>query len=383
MFCDSGALIIGHDPSASAVRGYLHTEWREDRTSFNIGLRVNEMAFILGDIDYFVKKYLAEEESKRKLIVLLHSPISSMINLDIRLCAMMLAEKLPGATILPMETNGNRYYDAGLSMAFVETLKLAQQENVSAIPGSVNILGLNTLDYPDAADRAALKAAISATGRNILAIFGMETDIERIKQALCAESNMVVSASGIDVARWMREHWGIPYSVITDGFSTMEQPGRLWHAEFAGQVVRTIQERRPVDSDQQGILIIGEQISSNLLRQSLRVAGASQVTVAGWFLMDDAFMEDADIRITSETELVGVMNGQRWQVIIADPVFRELWNEEPGSVYCERSHPPVSSLRRDRGGRGGGSRGSDRSRSRGDDGGRAGGRNRGYGGKSV
>jgi len=344
MFADSGALLIGHDPASTVVRGYRRTEERADKTSDNVGLRINEMALILGDLDYFVKKYEAqirEVQNRSNLIILVHSPVSSMINLDIRLCGRMLATKMPGTTILAMETNGNRYYDEGLSLAFLETLKLAADERAPVVPGTVNILGLNTLDYPSPQERAAILNAVAAAGKRTLAVFGMQTDIRKISVSSGAEGNVVVSASGFAAARFMQEKWGIPYQVITDFFDDGARrgaPGGIWPVYLPAGVIRG------------KTLIIGEQVSANLMRAALRTQGVRDVTVATWFLMEEEISEPGDFHLDSEEQVQKVLSGPGYRSVIADPIFRPFVSGE----LIERAHPPVSSGYRGRSRYGGG-----------------------------
>jgi len=353
MFADSGALIIGHDPASTVVKGYRRTERRPDATSDNVGLRINEMALILGDLVYFVKKYeaqLRETQNRSNLVVLVHSPVSSMINLDIRLCGRMLATKMPGATILPMETNGNRYYDEGLSMAFLETLKLAPDERTAVQPGTVNVVGLNTLDYPDEEERSAILDAVSADGKRTLAVFGMYTDIGKISGASAADSNVVVSASGFATARYMQEKWGIPYRVVTSLFDDVDRhgaPGGVWPAHISGSKFNG------------KVLIIGEQVSSHLLRAALRCRGVTGVTVASWFLMEEEIMEEGDLHINSEQQLAELLSDLRYSTVVADPIFRPFFHDTPGRIFIDHTHPPASSGSRGKGGKGGKERSRD------------------------
>jgi len=344
MFADSKALIIGHDPSSSAVRGYQLTEHREDKTSVNVGLQINEMALILGDLDYYVEKYYEHYNQKDHqdcdLIVLLHAPVSSMINLDIRLCAKMLQQKLPGVTVLPMDNNGNRYYDEGLSMAYQEVLKLADSDLKEKIPHTVNLLGLNTLDYPDAKDRQAIESAVCNQGYKILSVFGMQTDLDRLKQSVQAEKNIVVSASGIFAARLMEEKWGIPYSYLTDFIVD-------WKDSRMGQALQAVNAL----SNPKEILIIGEQVSSNLLRLALKKNGSPKVTVSSWFILDEEIKRDGDFVIQDEAQLKEVLQDSRYDVVIGDPVFKAFWDDSSKRSYIELSHPPVAPNNRAFGGR--------------------------------
>ncbi|MDR3288132.1 MAG: hypothetical protein LBT22_01745 [Peptococcaceae bacterium] len=328
LFADADALVIGQDPESTAVKSYRMAEQRRDKISDNLGIRVDELSIVLGDIHHFAEKYQeALASCPRKVVVLLHSPVSSLTNLDLSLCAREFQKTAPGVEIFPVSTCGNRYYDEGLSQAFDAVLKSADPESKAekkTIPESVNLLGLNTLDFPSGDQRKMIKDAVLAAGKQVLSIFGMETDLERLRSSPQAAENIVVSVCGLGAARTMEKEWKLPFTTL---------------GEF---LLPSWKYKGPQFQGSPNILIIGEQFSSNTLRRILNNLGAGKVVVAGWFLMDSEYMEDGDCKIESEAELVQLMDDPEFQLIIGDPDFEPLRGSVSGGAYFPQPHPPVS-----------------------------------------
>jgi hypothetical protein len=324
MFADTDALVLGHDPRSSVERNYRATENRRDMTSVNVGLQPSELSFAIGDIDYFVQLYTEIlTQFPRRLVVLVHSPVSSLVNMDLTLCADALKKAIPGLEIFTVPTNGNYYYDIGLSRAFETVLKEAAP-TVQKLPDTVNILGLNTLDFPSGAARAAIHAAAGQGGKRIHSIFGMETDLARMREAPRAAGNVVASVSGLAAARWMEREFDIPFVVLEDLPQLAETCAG---PRFAGKP---------------RILVIGEQFSSNLLRRILMDAGAGSVNAASWFTMDDAYMHSGDLRINSEDDLTALLGNSSYDMVIGSPVFEIFSGGTGRTVFFPLPHPPIS-----------------------------------------
>jgi hypothetical protein len=322
LFADSGALIIGHDPRTTVGRNYGMVEPRMDTTSVNIGLWSSELAYSLGDPDYFVNQYLEQiQQFPGRLVVLVHSPVSSLTNLDFEMLASEVKHKLPGVAIFSAPTSGNSFYDRGLSDAFVKIAgeSVKQAQGGEGQRGGVNILGLNALDFPSAPQRDSVKRSVAQGGQQIVSIYGVETDLDRMHRAGAAERNIVASVSGLDAARLMRDALGIPFIVLED----------------LTQLNMTI----PPIGGARRALIIGEQFTSNALRRKLLDTGAKSVTVASFFTMDSDYMRDGDAQLDGEDSLRALLAEQRFDAVIGDSAFAQFVG---AADFFPIHHPAVS-----------------------------------------
>jgi len=93
-----------------------------------------------------------------------------------------------------------------------------------------------------------------------------------------------------------------------------------------------------------GALVIGEQVMANSLRDCLRLDfGVPHVRVASFFRMDPALSEEGDLFLDSEEALTALMILRSFDLVVGDPLFRELVHGAESSVFVPFPHLAVSS----------------------------------------
>lgn len=307
---DCNALVLINDRGAAVTRAYRFAEQRDEpQRSVCRGIRLGELAFTMGRSDDFLDDYLHTLNSlpeRPELLVLLHSAVSSLIGLDIKDLAQRL-EEVSGIPSIALETSGNRYYDSGISAALDA---LYEKFCGAPVPPNerqgVNLLGLNTLDYPCASQREMIENIVRAEGYMIQGRWGMCTELSAFAGLERAALNIVVSAAGLPLAERMQSEFGTPYLALHE-LSAWDEQARNGEVPKSGKIV-----------------VVGEQISSCVLRRLLRRLGADAVTVAGFFSMAKKYMQPQDRHLTCEEDLTGLLQDLSPDMIIGDPILAPL-----------------------------------------------------------
>ena len=115
-----------------------------------------------------------------------------------------------------------------------------------------------------------LRTYLHDQGLQVVTDFGASDTVEQWARAARAGRNIVASASGLKLARKMEDDLGIPYELACNTTA------------FDALIVGL-----ELDCDPR-ILVVGEQLTSNILRRLLRMAGATSVDVATFFTRQEA-----------------------------------------------------------------------------------------------
>lgn len=279
------------------------------------------------------KKVLAAYEKNVEFtnpafVLLCHAPSSSMIGSDLEADAEKIRETrhIPAAFV---NIDGSRDYLYGISMTLEATgkLLLAKRETIS---GTVNLLGCSSIDWTEDMRRSA-EGWLSDNEFRVLSCWGMKETAETLKASAAAEKNLVVSEAGLRLARYMQREYGIPY-VIGAPF------GEAACESILNELRGCPAPLSGTDSALPTVLIIGEQLMANALRQSLRKRGHRGIRVVSFFEMDNALTEPGDTRLICEDELSEQINADSVQLIFCNPDMKPLlkkparWENLPNST---------------------------------------------------
>ncbi len=358
IFCDSDSVVIGHDPGATVLRCYGFTEKREDRRAAYEGMRISEMCCVMGSDEELMEKYRQIlQRFPAKQAVFVGTPVAALLGIDLKGLAARL-EKEKGLPVLAFPTTGNRYYDKGMSEAFLviyERLKGGGRRDgirkAGTIQTKVNLLGLNSLDFPWESVRTQIRHWLQDDGCEIVSVWGTESDPERWMRCSQADKNIVCSVSGLAVAEKMKNEWKIPYATLDEYLS--ERLGMSYRfdklngsGQFGGfgRLQTESQPKRGQGAFPEGIsiLIIGEQVLSSCIRLILRKRGAQNVHIAGFFIMESERMEEGDVSLSGEDDLEKLLRYGGYDLIISDPLFQMFGDVCPDSLFFPIVHPPVS-----------------------------------------
>lgn len=247
-----------------------------------------------------------------KFALLTTAPCASMIGTELEEIADSLTEQyqIPAAAV---KLDGQKDYLYGIGCT-LEAMGKLLLEAKTQIPGTVNLLGMSTIDWTTDMVRSA-EAWLEQAGFQVLSRWGTEEKLENLKKAPAAVVNLVVSVAGMRLARWMEQEFGIPY-VVGAPFGAA-QCRRLEQA-LRGEPVAV--ESCPAEEAE--ILILGEQLGANALRQELLEQGARSVRVCSFYEMDKSLMQPGDKKLVSEEELARQLTESGVRVVFGDPDYR-------------------------------------------------------------
>ena len=286
LFNVPGALIVVLDAGGCTgnICGFDEPRWGEKRAFiFSAGMR--DMDAVMGRDDELIKKILAAVDIlSPSCIALIGTPVPATIGTDYMGLKRVLEKKcqLP---VMAIETDGTGLYDKGEKLAYSEM----QRE----LPDfSFKAFGLTPLDY-------------SADEISYL--------LEKMPEQPMAFSVGGYAAAGKFVA---------PDDLI--------MPPEL--------------KKEAVDiSDDKGpVLIVGEQIFSNALRNVIKAKRPrKKVRVAGFFEMLDELMREGDEHLDEEDDFAEFVEKEAPTLIIADAALKALVPEY-GGRWIDRPHFALS-----------------------------------------
>ncbi len=264
-------------------------------------------------------------------VMLCSCPVSSLIGTDLRAAAAQITRET-GVPASSVNFSGYETYDIGIRRTLTEMAKLlcVKPEKKKE---SVNILGVNYLDWAEE-DADGIREYFEHAGITVQSVWGGNETAARFRASAEAALNIVVSAAGIEPAKWMKKQYSIPY--ITGAPFGKTSATKMTESVPLGET--------PVWSRNDGspqVLIIGEQFLSCAMRESLlNDYGFHSVQIAGFFTMEKSMMQPGDRKLKEENELLQLLQTTEAQVVIADPmmdIFRD-----SSKLWIPLPHLPVS-----------------------------------------
>ncbi|MGI6072538.1 MAG: nitrogenase component 1 [Lachnospiraceae bacterium] len=276
----------------------------------------------------------AKERLMPKFVLLSNAPSSSMISSDLESAADKIG-KMSGIPAGSVKIYGDKDYLYGVSLTLEAIGRLLLKPR-TAKPGTVNILGCNIIDWSNEAVDA-FSAAIEASGATIISKWGAGgMKSEELKMASAASLNLVVNISGLRLAKYMKDEFGIPYIVgapfgkaqlsqLLDSVTSMlkgDAKGDIYIGINTTPDETSKSGNKQDSPDYCEALVIGEQLAANAIRRMLRERGFDNIRVLSFFDMDKSCMEENDKKITSEDELANIASADGLKVIFADPDYK-------------------------------------------------------------
>ncbi len=241
------------------------------------------------------------------------SPVSSMIGTDLEdVAASITAESgIPASSV---DLTGHKYYDHGISETLLALAKLLVEPANETIPGGINLLGGNALDWSAQTVRNICVWA-QQQGFTVISRWGGKETAQNLRQAAKAQINLVTAASGLAPAKWMEREFDIPYIAAVPF-------GESWSEAIAA----ALKEQRPMtnppfDTENARVLILGEQLTANALRAALSDLGMS-AHVATFYNFDKKLSLSGDKRLKSEDALKELLYSGSYDLVIGDADLR-------------------------------------------------------------
>lgn len=272
-----GGMVVIHDPSGcnSTYNTHDETRWYDhDSLIFISALR--ERDAILGNDDKLVRDVVdAARELQPRFVALCNSPIPFITGTDFAaLCHMIEAQT--GIPCFYVATNGMHDYVVGAGNAFAAFAERFVEAR-AARAGTINILGATPLDLgltgPD-----PLRAWAGQAGFEVVSCWAMGSSFGELARAAEAQVNVVVSATGLAVARQLRERFGTPFVVGTP-IDAFEGPlaQALRTAAATGACAWPCRDLRGASDGTR--VIIGEPVAAASEAAALELAGEAPVRV--------------------------------------------------------------------------------------------------------
>ena len=337
-----GGMSVIHDASGCTgnYTGFDEPRWYDNqRLVFCSGLR--ELDAVLGDDQKLINKVImAAKDLKPEFITVLGSPVPMIIGSDFTGIAMEI-ENMTNIPSLGFDTTGLNYYDVGVSKAYLQLAKRFVKPCDVKEEKTVNILGATPLDYSINENITDLMALLERNGYKVNACWSMHSTLEAIKETTKAEMNIVISVAGLALARYLEKHYQMPYITAVPVGKSGE--ARLVTALKEGQV-KVEEVTETTTENQKRVLIIGEQILSNSIRAYLKDEyQVGQVDVATLFELDKHLASQEDMAIESELHLIKVLKEDYYDMVIGDPLFKQLLPSYSKAEFVELPHVAVSS----------------------------------------
>jgi nitrogenase molybdenum-cofactor synthesis protein NifE len=296
VICDAGGC-------TGNICGFDEPRWSSAKSAiFSAGLR--DMDAIMGRDEHLVTKLaLAAEEIEGNFAAVIGTPVPSVIATDYVALSRML-EKKTSLPVIAVNSTGMSYYDRGAEAAYLALVKQFSTEAFPVEPGRIGVFGANPLDLGDLNAAEKLKHFFQEKGEQAeVFCYGMGAGLDALIKASAAEKNIVVAPSGLKAAKYLKEQFGTPYEIVNP---------------------LALQFLPKIDVAQKRVLVIGQQVSAHTLRVELLKRGAGEVVAADFFMQLPELLKAQDIRLTGEHQCVELLNSGRFDVIIADPVFRKM-----------------------------------------------------------
>ncbi len=334
---DLRCLSILHDASGCTgnYTSYDEPRWYGAKSPVMCsGLR--EIDAVLGDDEKLVNNTVqAARDLNVELISIIGSPVPMVIGAD----TIGIAREIENETNIPtfgFETTGTRYYDYGIALALEELAKKFMRNKEKTIKPSINILGANMLDFSSFDELDSIKKIVSNLGFEIVSTMPLNLDFNSLKNSPSAWFNIVVTKSGFKLAKYMSEKFNQSYiSYIPIGKNGKKI--------FENKLISLLNNQEvPIDAQLKknpDILIIGEQIRSNAIRDSISKNDCCVNTLFG---LVEELKNDGDINLFCESEIIEAVNSNNYKTIIADPLILDLI-ENPKIKKVPIPHYVVSS----------------------------------------
>ena len=361
-----GGMTVLHDPSGCNSTYSTHDEPRwfdTDSLMFVSGL--DEMTAVLGDDNVLVEDVVhAAADLKPRFITLCGGSIPHIIAFDYKGVAKLI-EKRTGIPTLPVITNGNRSYLAGVGASLTAWVKrFGDPSEAPRHTGDsqfrYNLLGVTPLDFSINGNAEALcslfaagpsaassgNASDSASGISPLnCCAAMGESFDSLRHIYRASVNIVVSSAGRRLARYMEQVAGTPWveGLPLGAAMTTKLQELALDAHQSGQNAsdfrRTIWNNNPEhprwDLPGGQILIIGEEIFG----QSLAAAINELTPEARHHLRAYAIWPDPDLGFP-EKRLIQLIRKSRF--IVADPLYRAVPHDEGKNTFIPFPHEAYS-----------------------------------------
>ena len=314
-----GGMVVIHDPSGCNSTYNTHDETRwydQDSLIFITGL--TERDAILGNDDKLVNDVVdAALELRPNFVALCNSPIPFISGTDFAaLCR--LIERRCGIPCFYVRTNGMHDYTVGAGNAFAELAKrFVKAADVRA--NTLNILGATPLDYCNKGDVDELIAFAEDAGFEVVSCWAMGSTLHQLAQAAQASVNLVVSTTGLNVAKVLRERFGTPYVVGTSvGLFAARLARALRDCAESGECAWPCKDARLPSTDG-ALCVVGEPVKAGSQAAVLQELEGMPARVVCPLEASSELLQSGDAKVFGEDEAERAL--AQAKMVVADAMY--------------------------------------------------------------
>ncbi len=310
-----GGMCVIHDSSGCNSSYTTHDEPRwYDVPSLIYISGLEEYDAVLGNDEKFIKDCVETALiQKPKFIAICASPIPFMLGMDLKAMARIIEDRSKIPTLC-VETNGMHSYISGASIALLEWAKRFVEDKSETINNSINILGCIPLDFPNMEMVESMVKNLEKGGINVNSVWAMGDSIGNMSKASSCSANLVVSSSGLEVAKYMEEKFNIPYIV-----------GCPFGEELTNEIITLLKAKKTskIERINYGgkIAIIGEAIYSTSLAKAIN----KDCTIFSLLSDSSSLLINGDKLVLGEEDLENCLKD--YSVVIGDGIFKNLVDE--------------------------------------------------------
>jgi hypothetical protein len=339
---DLGGLVVIHDASGctGSFTGYDEPRWFSGKSSvYCSGLR--EIDAIMGNDSRLLDNIRSIIEKKQfNFVAVVGSPVPMLVGFDFDGFARISEEEF-GIPVFGFPTTGLARYEQGMSAAFLALARRFVGEPEEKRKGA-NILGASPLDNFDGDTLMRLREFLAENGLPVVSVWGQGDEWESMPKASSASINLVVSAAALPLAEYMKNRWAIPYVA---GLPLGEETARELKSQIkqggGGAVARSGAISETDKSAR--VFLIGEQLRMNAFRSELLFRYPSLDAVAGsFFAWNASLSSDGDCFIENESALIRCLEEGNFDVVVGDPLLRELMPGGLAGRFVEEPHYGLS-----------------------------------------
>ena len=329
-----GGMVVMHDPSGCNSTYNTHDETRwYDRDSLIFLSGLCEPDAVMGNDSKLINDVVrASGKFSPRFIALCNSPIPYLTGTDFAgICRVI--ESRTGIPTFYIPTNGMHDYISGAGLAFA---KLAEKlfgeaggpetgdNERAAKRRSLNILGMTPLDYAAESCVSSLREILEKEGWEITSVWAMGDSLTELEKAGGSSVNLVVSASGMRTAEYLRAKFGTPWVAGAPLGSMRGRVLRKLAKAAESGVCGTAYETG--GSDLQGkpqIIVIGEPVLSCSIAQDYEDRGLRTCVIAATEESENLIRPlDKICRGEEEVEETMEQICSENTLVIADPLYR-------------------------------------------------------------
>ena len=316
-----GGMVIMHDASGCNSTYTTHDEPRwYDMESMVYISGLSEMEAIMGDDEKLIGDIVdAANNLHPKFIAIVGTPIPTMTGFDFTAVA-ELVEDRTGIPTFGFDTTGMNTYVQGAAKAFEGIARRFVKRDVEKTEYlSANILGLTPLDFSVNGSDASMVKFLENAGFTVISKWAMGSTLEELTEAGRASVNLVVSATGLGVAKVLKELFGTSYVVGTP-------IGAAFQEELKHTLLKTVKEGSSdlewSSLQNSEIAVIGEGVTSLSLAQAIELEYGIGVKVLCATECERTLLRNKDVLTSDEEDVMEALSGMK--MVIADPLYRPI-----------------------------------------------------------